>query len=528
MSNKYNILLDKLGKSGKDIFFLQIGAADGKSFDPLHRAVTQYRWKGVLVEPIKDIFSRLKENYRDHRNLIFENCAIDNESGTRKMKRVPLKFVENGFVPEWALGISSFYDDRNALGGVRVNDEDFNRIRSVLVEEEVNCLTVAQLLEKHDIKQIDILQIDAEGHDFQIFRHIDFSRYKPSIVNLEYVNLAEIEKKQLIDILFREGYKWETNGLDLLAYNTEKLMPNPKICFYSESKWALGAIHSGLCKQFREIGWIADLKSWENGYVIEQFQKEMENYDYIVTLPHGGTRPLLESYNIPKEKIIVVAHAEEDLINFIRHHGHPSALEGFAASAVVSDTLAASALTLGLSTPPRVVRLGVDTGLYRMPPAQRLDSVGYATVLERNNSFGVECKRGFLAREASEIAGLSFQEAGGLHYNELPSFYSSVGALILPSLQEGAGLPALEAAAAGRLVVGAPVGHFPRLAYEGLGILAPLDAMEFRRFAVSRLIYYKDNTSAYYDQCCSSQRAAEQRDWRVVISDWIDLARSAR
>ena len=43
----------------------------------------------------------------------------------------------------------------------------------------------------------------------------------------------------------------------------------------------------------------------------------------------------------------------------------------------------------------------------------------------------------------------------------------------------------LEAAAAGRLVIGTPVGHFPRKAYQGGGILAPIEADKFTAFAAA-------------------------------------------
>ena len=45
-------------------FFLQIGAFDGESRDPLFQAVRKYGLNGVLVEPQKPTFERLCENYR--------------------------------------------------------------------------------------------------------------------------------------------------------------------------------------------------------------------------------------------------------------------------------------------------------------------------------------------------------------------------------------------------------------------------------------------------------------------------------
>ena len=48
-------------------------------------------------------------------------------------------------------------------------------------------------------------------------------------------------------------------------------------------------------------------------------------------------------------------------------------------------------------------------------------------------------------------------------------------------------MPPYEAAAAGRLVIGTPVGDFPRLCLEGMGVLGPLNDQAFEDFAVTEL-----------------------------------------
>ncbi|MER9136036.1 glycosyltransferase [Mesorhizobium sp. M0830] len=311
------------------------------------------------------------------------------------------------------------------------------------------------------------------------------------------------------------------------AYDRTTSQSPVRVVFYSASSWALGAIHYSVCDHFTKLGWIAELKPWEQGYNISEFRSEMEKYDYIVTLPSGGTRPLLNSYGIPREKIILVAHDEEDIIRLLRQEGTPAAFERYAGYGVVSDTLACSSLALGITRVPDVVRLGIEFEHYRRENAPTLTNVGYAATMSRPNEYGVERKRGFLAKEAAELAGLNFSEVSNLPFEKVADFYATVGAVLMPSLQEGAGLPSLEAAAAGRLVIGTPVGHFPRLAYEGLGILAPLGANAFRRFSAEKLRFYKDNPSAYVDRCRSIQESAKMRDWSHVIDDWRDLILNA-
>ena len=84
-------------------------------------------------------------------------------------------------------------------------------------------------------------------------------------------------------------------------------------------------------------------------------------------------------------------------------------------------------------------------------------------------------------------------------------------------------MPATEAAAAGRLVISTPVGVFPQRAYEGMGIMGPLEEDAFRKFAIETLVYYKNNPSEFVEKCSESQAAAKKSDWKNMIHDWVAL-----
>jgi hypothetical protein len=302
---------------------------------------------------------------------------------------------------------------------------------------------------------------------------------------------------------------------------------NPRILFYSPTNWSGGAVHNSLAAQLRAVGWVADIKDWRKSYVISELAKEVLQYDYVLTMAGDGAGFLMRIYGIAPEKIIVVAHAESDLQRMISADGTDS-FDRYPGYGVVSDTLASSSITLGIRRVPFVVRLGVDFAKYRHDISARLSSVGYPAFMSRLTLSGIEQKRGPLARACAEAAGLRFAAVDNLSLEKMPDFYGSVDSVVMPSLHEGAGLPPLEGAAAGRLVIGTPVGHFPRLAYEGLGILAPLEAEAFQRFTTETLIYYRDNPSAYVEKCAAIQEAAKQRDWQCIVNDWIELISNAR
>lgn len=204
-----NFFAEELQKRQSDIFFIQIGAMDGKTHDPIFNLVQSFCWRGILVEPMKDHFEKLKENYAGCEGLIFENAAISESSGTGTMYRIPTQTVHDKKLPQWGLQASSFFSDRNALA--------FDDIKPHVIQETVTCLSLHDLLVKHDVKDIHVLQVDAEGYDYHILRQLDFKKFRPAIINLEIVNMTPSEIGNCKQLLDKHQYLYAKAGYDLLA-----------------------------------------------------------------------------------------------------------------------------------------------------------------------------------------------------------------------------------------------------------------------------------------------------------------------
>jgi len=127
---------------------------------------------------------------------------------------------------------------------------------------------------------------------------------------------------------------------------------------------------------------------------------------------------------------------------------------------------------------------------------------------------------------------LSFKVAGStgnqILFHDMPEFYRTVDAVVTSSISEAGPLSVMEAAAAGRLVIGTPVGHFPLKAYQGGGIIAPIEAEKFKAFTIATLKHYKENSALFQDKCRAIQEAARKFDWQYSIGGWIDLIEKAR
>lgn len=216
-SHVHDIAFSSISKKMGDVFFLQIGAADGKKFDPIHPFIRRYGWKGVLVEPLKDVFNDLKKNYAGQEGLSYENVAITEENGSRAISRIPLSQIGKAGVPEWAYGASTLLPEKTRFSSENSPAALYKALTDAAVEEKVECMSLNTLLTKHNVERIDVLQIDTEGYDVKILRQLDFSVHKPTLINMEWQWLLAEERQEVVLLLRSNGYALYNCSPDLFA-----------------------------------------------------------------------------------------------------------------------------------------------------------------------------------------------------------------------------------------------------------------------------------------------------------------------
>jgi len=209
--DKLSSFLNNLSKIKRgSLFFIQIGANDGNWGDKIYKFIRRDNWSGILVEPQKVIFERLLNNYKNRNNLFFENVAIDSTEGERDLFKI--SFTDS----QWASGISSFikYDIQKLIDAGYVERmakaESINlppRKEEWICEEIVKVQTLKNIIEKYQVKKIDLIMIDAEGYDFEIIKTIPFEQIKPSIIIYEHSHFNDDIKNECRSFLKDLGYK---------------------------------------------------------------------------------------------------------------------------------------------------------------------------------------------------------------------------------------------------------------------------------------------------------------------------------
>jgi FkbM family methyltransferase len=196
------------------VSFIQIGANDGLRNDPLREHIVAAPWTGVLVEPLPSAFAQLKSNYRymSEGRLTFVNAAISDHEGT-----LNLYTFEDEFLATQPLERRLSYLRKSSFDRGHVESFVETEHRPFITSIEVPVVTIASLQRDHLPGQdVDLLVIDAEGHEATIIESIDFSEFCPDAIFFESHNLAG-RSDVVFELLSRAGYAVQALEGDSLA-----------------------------------------------------------------------------------------------------------------------------------------------------------------------------------------------------------------------------------------------------------------------------------------------------------------------
>ena len=231
-------LIENLYKKQKRITIVQIGAYKGfTSNDHINRFITKHCNTAkysktneifiLLIEPVRHIFNELVKNYKNYYGIVFENYAVAEIHGEKKfyMLNNKINLSEMG-MPEWLDQLGSLLSER--IGKLWENYEE-NKIyqkflRENTIVKNVMCVTFDELIDKYNLKEIDLLQIDAEGYDYKILKSINFEKIKPKYINYERV-LLQKQESACRNLLLLNNYRIHDHGQDslcVLDYNISR------------------------------------------------------------------------------------------------------------------------------------------------------------------------------------------------------------------------------------------------------------------------------------------------------------------
>ena len=205
------LLLNNIFKKNKIKNLIQIGANDGVAFDDLNYFIKKFKINSILVEPIKEIYEKLKNNYKNFSFVKLENSAISDDNTINYLYKVDKKFLI--FYGNHIPAISSF-DKKHLI--------KHNVKNSHIKKEKVKSLTIKELLKKYNITNLDLFFVDAEGYDGNIVNDfLDKTNFR-SIIIFEYIHIDDKIFKNLIKKLLTKKYLYFSLSECIIAFPKEK------------------------------------------------------------------------------------------------------------------------------------------------------------------------------------------------------------------------------------------------------------------------------------------------------------------
>jgi FkbM family methyltransferase len=164
-----------------DMYFIDIGANDGKTLSNTFLLEKQYNWKGICSEPLPRAFKQLIKC----RSVACDNNAVFSKSG------LSLEFSESNLLS----GITNFIDKY----------EDVKKGNQIIVKT----ITLQSLLDNYKApKIIQYFSLDTEGTELEILKSVDFSTYTFLYINLEH-NHVEPRRSEMRTLLLNNGYLYK-------------------------------------------------------------------------------------------------------------------------------------------------------------------------------------------------------------------------------------------------------------------------------------------------------------------------------
>lgn len=183
-AHKEDLIVKKFFKNKKNGFFVDVGCHHPSRINNTF-LLYNLGWRGVNIDMNKlsiDLFNTCR---REDTNL---NYAVS-EKNT----------------------IINFYTNKNhSLTSSILKNSNFEKFK---YKKTIQSKTLTNILEKtkYKNKQIDFLNIDAEGVDFQVLKSLDFNIYKPKLICIEIWGIDSkknsIKSNNIYKFLKNKNYK---------------------------------------------------------------------------------------------------------------------------------------------------------------------------------------------------------------------------------------------------------------------------------------------------------------------------------
>ena len=205
--NGLDFIYETYFKNKDDGTFVEVGAYDGKSWSNTC-FLADIGWKGIYIEPVKQYADSCVANHINN-NVVVENCAIGHLEDN-----IPI-YIRGGLttvLPEVNIAHDKMYPGTYYMGSTTT-------------------VRLENILKKHEVdSNFDLLVVDTEGYEYEIFQSFSLEEYYPKMIIVELCDVhsgynkypiiqekAKLTRDYLISKNYHEIYRDSINTIFIMA-----------------------------------------------------------------------------------------------------------------------------------------------------------------------------------------------------------------------------------------------------------------------------------------------------------------------
>lgn len=155
----------------KNGFFVNVGAYDGIIGNNTLILEKDYAWTGICIDGNKTHYERLVKN---------RNCTCVHAVVSDIDSEDVLYYNVSGY-SETLSGMDKTYDPRHKN---RIFREIAEKGGNITISKE-KTITLEKILSDNKVNDIDFLCVDTEGAELNVFKGLNFDRFRPSLIMVE-------------------------------------------------------------------------------------------------------------------------------------------------------------------------------------------------------------------------------------------------------------------------------------------------------------------------------------------------------
>ena len=219
-----SLILESRKRAGERATFVQIGANDGVFGDPLYENLKPVKadWIGLLVEPQPELHAQLSTLHSDAPDWTFYKGVF----APTCLNNGTIPFCETSTPGEGGWQTQGQTNSLNLGACERSHRRGDNMYRVAhrpcvksfqdLIEKNGSPALVQRAIDSRSLINIDLLQIDVEGQDFELLKAIDFDIMMPQCIHYESRHLWK-QRAEAREFLYSKGYSVQPHGMNTLA-----------------------------------------------------------------------------------------------------------------------------------------------------------------------------------------------------------------------------------------------------------------------------------------------------------------------